>query len=166
MKKIGHQITYSNRILFFLTGFLTIGSVYATIAIISHTRSFNHPSDKIEVIFSDDSLSRKSFTFLQELHDTKINDDTSKEDSIVGSIIQILLQTESRVKRIKTDTTISIVLPIRKPTEWEIARMQELKEKLSSNLPLERKKEIQEELNRIYMETTGRAGIDRVTPLK
>ena len=150
----------------FLVISLTASSVVLTITIFNWNLKRAQLTVKGgDILFENDSLSRHPLSLLQELAESKIQkNDPPKVDSTVINVVTQFLSTmrPNDLPRYSTDTILGFRYAVRHRSITD-QRSLELREALDMDPAPHRRQEILDELNRIFDETTTRAGVDRIT---
>ncbi len=153
-------------LMLFLVISLTASSVVLTITILNwNLKNVQRNTKGGDIQFENDSLSRHSLSLLQELAEGQIQKNNFREiDSTVTNIVAQFLSTVSPndLPQYSTDTLLGIRYAVRHSSITD-QRSLELREELDMDPAPHRQQEILDELNRIFAETTTRAGVDRIT---
>jgi len=154
------------RAMVFLVISLTLSSVALTITILQWNVKTAQPTTGSNNRLENDSLSRHPFSFPQELVTARIHEnDYAEVDFVVAKVVDqyLLTMRPADSPRYRTDTVLGIEYARRPLTSADREIIQSLKAELNANPSLQRQRAIQEQLDRIHIETTTRAGTDSVT---
>ena len=150
----------------FLVISLIASSVFLTLSVLNwNLRKAQLDTERGDVLFENDSLSKHPYSLLQELAKGQIQkNDFPKTDLIAAEVVAQLLSTmrPNDFPRYSTDTILGIHHALRSISIID-PRSQELKAELNTNPAPHRRQEILDELNRIFAKATTRVGFDRIT---
>ena len=146
----------------FLVISLAISSSVVTVVILRGNIETGQPTAK--GLFAGDPLSRQGGTLPQDLAAAQIQEaDFAKHDLIVSKLVTQYVSPGQSTRKIQTDILLKISHAKRRRTSVDEEIVQALNAELTSNPPQQRRRAIQDRLERISAETITSTEIDRIS---
>ena len=146
----------------FLVISLAISSSVVTVVILRGNIKKGQSTTK--GLFVDDSLSRQGGILPQDLASAQIQEaDFAEHDFIVSKLVTQYVSPTQSTQKIQTDTLLKISRAKRPRTSVDEEMVQTLNAELKSNPPQQRRRAIQDQLERISAETITSAETNRIS---
>ncbi len=147
--------------LFFVISLAASSSVL-TVVILKENTKKGQPTTK--GLFAGDPLSRQGEILPQDLATAQIEEaNFVRHDFIVSKLVAQYVSPRQSARKIQTDTLLKISRAKRPRTSVDEEIVQALKAELKSNPPQQRRRALQDQLERISAETITSAETDRIS---